>query len=135
MESDSIRASGSNTLIDLWVEGKVRAVCVTRAAIERFLGRQAPIAMSDEDRSEFVRMHLSQVVTAVKTKLRSDPAAESVIIESGDLGASSERRKGERRKGERRKVTTPVESLPHGERRKGERRKSDRRKPRDGRSD
>lgn len=130
MESDSIRASGSNTLIDLWVEGKVRAVCVTRAAIERFLGRQAPIAMSDEDRCEFVRIHLSQVVTAVKTKLRSDPAAGSVTIESGDLGAASERRKGDRRKGERRKVAKPVESLPFGERRKSDRRKADRRKPR-----
>lgn len=127
MESDSIRASGSNTLIDLWVEGRVRAVCITRAAIERFQGRQPSAGMTDDDRCEFVRSHLPQVVSAVKIKLRIDPAAEVVTIESGELGRAGERRKGERRKAERRTVNRTAESLP--ERRRGERRKSERRKP------
>ena len=130
MESDSIRASGSNTLIDIWVDGKLRAICVTPGAIEGFLGPKARPHMSEDERCEFVRGHLSQLVSAVKTKLKSDPAAAAVTIDFGDLGGLAERRKGERRKTERRKVSRPAEALPQGERRRTDRRKGERRKPR-----
>jgi hypothetical protein len=129
MESDSIRASGNNTLIDIWVEGKLRSICVAREAIESFLGPKAPAVRSEDGRCEFVRGHLPQVVSAVKTKLRSNPSAEPIIIESTELGGVGERRRSERRKGERRKATRPSESLPEGERRRSERRKDQRRKP------
>ena len=129
MESDSIRASGSNTLIDIWIEGKLRAVCVTSAAIDAFLAPEAAAAASEDARCEFVRGHLSQLVTAVKTKLRATPSAEAVIIDSGELGRVEDRRKGERRTTKRRKASRPSESLPHGERRQGERRTGERRKP------
>ena len=129
MESDSIRASGNNTLIDIWIEGKLRAICVTREAIESFLGPKARAATSEDSRCEFVRGHLLQVVSVVKTKLSSNPSAELIIIDSGELGGIGEQRKSERRKGERRKVSRPAESLPNGERRRSERRKDQRRKP------
>jgi hypothetical protein len=129
MESDSIRPSGSNTLIDLWIEGKMRAICISRAAIETFVGLKAPETMSEDERCEFVRTHLPQVVAAAKNELRQDPTADTVTLDAGQLGGAGERRKGERRKSERRKLSRPVESLPHGERRRGQRRTGDRRQP------
>ncbi len=130
MENDSIRASGSSTLVDVWVNGKLRAISVTSDAIEAFLGVSRVKGMSEDERCEFVRGHLPQLVTAVKARLRdTDPNADCVVIDVGQFGGrASERRKGERRKGERRKTSLPRESLPHGERRRGDRRNSDRRR-------
>jgi hypothetical protein len=137
MENDSIRASGANTLVDVWIDGKLRAISVTRAAIEAFLALPSDkaAAMSDEDRCEFVRTHLSVVLTAAKAQLRqSDPAADSVAIDQGDLGrpASSRgtnRRATERRKAERRKPQRADSPRVPGDRRRGERRRTERRKP------
>lgn len=130
MENDSIRASGSSTLVDVWVNGKLRAISVTSDAIEAFLGVSRAKGMSEDERCEFVRGHLPQLVTAVKARLRdTDPDADSVVIDIGQLGGRViDRRKGDRRKGERRKTSLPRETLPHGERRRGDRRNSDRRR-------
>jgi hypothetical protein len=122
MENDSIRASGSHTLIDLWVEGRLRAVTVTREAIESFLGTKAPATMSDEDRCEFVRTHLPQVLAAAQKRLRGNGDSDSVTIEAGQLVSA-----GERKGGDRRSRATPTDKLPHGERRRSPRRSSDRR--------
>lgn len=129
MENDSIRASGSSTLVDIWVNGKLRAISVTSDAIETFLGVNRARGLSEDERCEFVRGHLPQLVTAVRARLRdTDPNADSVVIDVGQLGGRAvDRRKGERRKGERRKTSLPRESLPRGERRRGDRRSSDRR--------
>ena len=130
MENDSIRPSGSDTLVDIWVEGKLRAICVTKAAIETFLGTGGAAEMSDEARCEFVRTHLSDLASAAKARLKAtDSTADSVTIDAGQLGGVGERRKGDRRKTDRRKRKVPVESLPHGERRRAERRGTDRRRP------
>jgi hypothetical protein len=134
MENDSIRASGSDTLVDIWINGKLRAICVTREAIDAFVGLNRAAGMSDEDRCEFVRARLPLVVTAVKTRLaETSPGADTVVIDAGHLpgpdgSTAGDRRKGERRKTDRRKVDRPKESLPHGERRRGDRRKSERRR-------
>lgn len=128
MESDSIRASGNDTLIDIWVEGKLRAICVTREAIESFLGPRAPATMSEDDRCEFVRTHLPQVVAAAQASLRGNAATTTVVIGSGQLSSDGDRRKGERRSNDRRKSAKPAEGLPHGERRRGQRRNGDRRR-------
>lgn len=123
MENDSIRASGTDTLIDVWVEGKLRAISITKAAIETFIGASSRADLTDEGRCEFVRTHLPQLVTAVKTKLRAtDPTADMIVIDGGELGGA-----GDRRKTERRKINLPPEKLPHGERRRGDRRRSSRR--------
>ena len=37
MESDSVRSSGEFTVVDMWVEGKLRCISVSREAIEGFL--------------------------------------------------------------------------------------------------
>jgi hypothetical protein len=130
MENDSIRASGSDTLVDIWINGKLRAICVTREAIDAFVGIARAGGMSDDDRCEFVRGHLPLVVTAVKTQLNNtSPAAEKVVIDAGQLHGSEDRRKGERRKSDRRKIARPTETLPHGERRRSDRRKGQRRRP------
>jgi hypothetical protein len=135
MENDSIRASGGNTLVDVWIEGKLRGISVSRGAIETFLGltpHQAA-AMSENDRCEFVRTHLPIVLTAAKLQLREmNPAAESVSIDSGQLGSTGRGRVGDRRRTERRTTErrNPNGSEPPrvGDRRRTERRTRERRK-------
>jgi len=131
MENDSIRASGNSTLVDVWVNGKLRAISVTRDAIETFLGVSRAKGMTEDERCEFVRGHLPELVTAVKARLRdTDPSADTVVIDIGHFGGSAvDRRKGDRRKSDRRKLNLPKETLPQGERRRGDRRSSDRRQP------
>lgn len=129
MENDSIRASGTDTLVDIWVEGKLRAICVTRQAIDVFTGFDGTAA-SEQSRCEFVRTHLPEIVTGVKERLRNgNAAAETIVIDAGQIGAGADARSGDRRKGERRKVVKPAEALPQGERRRTERRKAGRRRP------
>ena len=112
MENDSIRASGNTTLVDIWVNGKLRAISVTKQAIDAFVGSND---FTEEQRCEFVRTHLPLLVTAVKARLReASHDVEIVTIDAGHLGG----RVAERRKGERRKVKVPTESLPQGERRR-----------------
>lgn len=133
MDNDSIRSVGATTLVDIWIDGKLRSICVTRAAIEDSLGLgpdQAKV-LSDDDRCEFVRHHMAAVVKAARSWLRDGHSeAGSVIIDSGQLPRSGaaravERRKGERRKTERRKADL---GRPEGERRQTVRRKADRRR-------
>jgi hypothetical protein len=136
MENDSIRASGGDTFVDVWIEGKLRGISVTRGAIETFLGMTPDQAarMSEEDRCEFVRTHLSIVLTAAKLQLRGmDPAADSIAIDVGQLGGAGRGRVGDRRKTERRKTerrTANGSGPPRiGDRRGTERRTRERRKP------
>lgn len=112
MESDSVRAMGDSTLVDLWIEGKFRAISISRQAIETYL-QLAPgdaASMSETDRREFVRQHLGLVVSAATALLRSKPGAETIVIEAGQLGGrlpashTEQRRNNDRRKGERRKA-------------------------------
>lgn len=129
MESDSIRASGTDTLVDVWVEGKLRAICITREAIETFAGFDGTSGVSEASRCEFVRTHLPQILSAARAQLGDgDPSANEIIIAAGHLGGASDRRKSERRKTDRRKVKLPPGKLPQGERRRADRRTSERRR-------
>jgi hypothetical protein len=113
MENDTVRSMGESTLVDVWINGKMRSVCVSRGAIESFLKLPpgASAKMSDDERREFVRTHLSTVVTAAKSQLAAtSPNAESVLIDTEQLGGEKpaaglveRRRGGDRRKGDRRK--------------------------------
>jgi hypothetical protein len=123
MENDTVRSMGESTLVDVWINGRMRSVSVSRGAIETFLQPPpgAP-AMSENERCEFVRTHLATVVAAAKDRLAQNPAAETHLIDR--LGSQEkakgfvERRKGgDRRKGDRRA----------GGSAKGDRRQSDRR--------
>ena len=132
MENDSIRSSGTNTLVDIWIDGKIRSICVSQPAIGAFLGFEEATSMSERDRCEFVRTHLPLLVTAAKNRLReTDAAVDTVIIDIGDLprpdGRTGDRRKAGRRKTERRTTKRPIVDQP--ERRRGDRRQRERRSP------
>ena len=132
MESDSVRTIGDSTLVDMWIDGKLRAVSVSREAIAAFLHLppERALAMSDDDRSDFVRTNLTLVARAATDRLRSgNPGAESVTIEPGQLtgraanpagvrtvDGSGERRQSDRRKGDRRRLN--LGPPPSGERRR-----------------
>lgn len=138
MENDSIRSVGSDTLVDIWIDGKMRALCVSQEAIGAFIGFERAASMSDLDRREFVRTHLPLVLAAAKARLTDAGAdADALTIDVGQLprsdGRSGERRARDRRKSERRKLNLPRPG--QSERRKSDRRTGDRRtrppKPKD----
>ena len=138
MENDSIRSVGSDTLVDIWIEGKMRALCVSQEAIGAFLGFERAGGMSDLDRREFVRTHLPLIISAAKARLAEAGAdADALRIDVGQLprsdGRSGDRRLRDRRKTERRKTKVPRPGQL--ERRKSDRRQGDRRskppKPKD----
>ena len=125
MENDSIRAHGTDTLVDIWVNGKIRAITISHEAIGAFLGFDRAANMREDDRCEFVRTHLPLIVTAAKEQLcDSQRDSASIVLDPGELprsdGKSGERRAVDRRKAERRKVN----KLPPGQ---AERRRTDRR--------
>jgi len=105
METDSVRAMGDSTVVDLWIEGRFRAITVSREAIASFLKLTPERAaeFTDGDRVEFVRTHLATVVRAAAAQLRLNPGAESILIDSRQLSGEVARPTGDRRKGERRK--------------------------------
>lgn len=111
METDSIRTSGDNTLVDIWIDGKMRSISVSGEAIAAFL-RLTPdrAALADEDRREFVRTHLDLVVNMARDRLRDmDPGASAVVIDANSgrgqpRAQADDRPSGDRRKGDRRKA-------------------------------
>ena len=89
MENDSVRTSGTSTLVDMWIDGKLRAITVSREAIESFLHLTPDRAasMSEDERSEFVRTHLTLVVSSATAKLRNtDATADAVTLDGGERG-------------------------------------------------
>lgn len=133
MENDSIRPSGTDTLVDIWIDGKMRSLCVSQQAIGAYIGFDQAKGMSERDRCEFVRTNLALVVKAAKERLRdTDVTADNVALDVGQLpradGVSGDRRKVDRRKTERRKASVPrAAGLP--DRRRGDRRQGQRRTP------
>lgn len=132
MENDSIRSSGADTLVEIWIEGKLRSVCISQQAIGAYVGFEKASGMSDRDRSEFVRAHLPLIVSAAKARLlESNLAADNVVIDVDDLprddGAKGNRRKAERRRTDRRRSNQPRGALP--DRRRSDRRQGERRSP------
>jgi hypothetical protein len=128
MESDSVRTIGDSTLVDMWIDGKLRAVSVSRDAIAAFLqlSPDRAMAISDDERREFVRKNLTLVAKAATDLLGSmDSGADSVVIEAGQLTSrggvravarQSERRHEDRRRGDRRKAN--LGPPPSGDRRR-----------------
>jgi hypothetical protein len=109
MENDTIRVNGSKTLVDIWINGKVRAISVSRQAIEAFVAADEGTSMTEDERCEFVRTHLQLVISAAKARLSStNPASDAVSIEGSQLRSADSARAKERRKGERRKSKRPV---------------------------
>jgi hypothetical protein len=131
VENDSIRASGTDTLVDIWIDGKIRAICITHEAIGAYVGFERAAQMSEDERCAFLKNKLSTVLSAAKARLREgDSDASQILIDAGQLaradGIAPGGRKTERRKGERRTMNLPLGDKPDrrsGERRKGERRR------------
>jgi hypothetical protein len=130
MENDSIRASGTDTLVDIWIDGKMRAICITQEAIGAHLDFEHVARMTDDERCGFVKNNMALVLSAAKARLREDdPTASTVVIDAGHLarpdGKATDRRKSDRRKVDRRKSSRPLGTQPdrrrtnrrHGERR------------------
>lgn len=132
MENDSIRSSGTDTLVELWIGGKLRDISITHEAIGAFVGFAQAGEMCDKDRCEFVRTHLPLVIAAAKTKLETDPSAAAISIDAGQLprpdGRAGDRRTTERRKSERRKAPRAAPDPSKPDRRRSDRRTGDRRK-------
>jgi hypothetical protein len=131
MENDSIRSSGSNTLVDIWIEGRMRGICISREAIEHFLNMPADQAeaMTEDDRCEFVRKNLQLVMSAARSRLREgDSEADAIVIGKGHIRRSETARTGERRKVDRRKAERRTGSRVQGDRPVTDRRRSQRRK-------
>ena len=123
MENDSIRASGTDTLVDIWIDGRMRSICVTQEAIGAFLDFDRVARMSDDERCETIKDNLAIVLAAAKARLREgDPTATAIVIDAGHLprpdGKVTDRCRGDRREGDRRKFARP---------RQPERRRTDRR--------
>lgn len=135
MEGDSIRANGSRVVVGIWIEGAMRSIAVSRAAIAARVGREAAQHMSDDERCAFVRSNLPLVVSAARALLEGrGPEVENVLLGPGALvvsdgGRIGDRRRVERRNGDRRHQVTPRPALAKGERRRSDRRKSERRQP------
>ena len=125
MDNDSIRSVGGNTLVEVWVDGRLRSICVTGAAIQEALGRDQAPDLSDNDRCEFVRKHMASIVAAARNRLRDDAGASTIVIDTGQLPRRGARRAGERRKTDRRQVDL---GRPEGDRRAGQRRTTNRRR-------
>jgi len=130
MENDSIRASGTDMLVDIWIEGKMRSICISQEALGAYLEFDRVAQMSDDERCEVVRTNLTTVLTAAKQRLRDgDPTAQTILIDAGHLprpdGKSTDRRMSDRRKTDRRKISRPLGTSP--ERRRTDRRTGERR--------
>jgi hypothetical protein len=130
VENDSIRASGTDALVDIWIDGKMRSICISQEAIGAYLDFDRVARMSDDERCDFVKNNLAVVLAAAKARLREgDPAASAIVIDAGHLprpdGKTTDRRKGDRRRTERRKVNRPLGSRP--DRRRTDRRHGERR--------
>src|SRR3954447_17886856 len=109
MENDSIRASGTDTLVDIWIDGKIRSICITQEAIGAYLDFEQLARMSDDDRCGFVKNNMSLVLSAAKARLRdTDVTASLIVLDAGHLprpdAGTADRRKTERRNTDRRKV-------------------------------
>ena len=129
MENDSIRASGTDTLVDIWIDGKIRAICISHEAIGAYLDFEQVARMSDDDRCQFVKNNLTLLLSAARTRLQGDPTADTIVIDAGHLprpdGKATDRRQKERRKTERRKINRPLGGQP--DRRRVNRRRGERR--------
>jgi hypothetical protein len=130
MENDSIRASGTDMLVDIWIDGKMRSICISQEALGAYLDFDRVARMSDDERCEIVRTNLAVVLKAAKARLREgDPTSQSIVIEAGHLprpdGKATDRRRSDRRKGDRRKVKQPLGDQP--DRRRSDRRTGERR--------
>lgn len=74
-------------MVDIWLQGRFRAITVTKNAIEIYLraSTENGVALTPRDRQEFVRTHLRRVTSAAARQLRVDPERTKIVIDHGEL--------------------------------------------------
>src|SRR4029078_11684007 len=117
MENDWIGASGTDTLVDIWIDGKMRSICISLEAIGAYLDFDRVAQMSDDERCEVIKNNLAVVRKAPKARLREGaPTILSIALDAGHLprpdGKATDRRRSDRRKGDRRKVARALGTQP-----------------------
>lgn len=133
MEGDKIRTSGTSTLVDIWVEGRMREILITFEALAAAAGAERAAAMSEDQRCEFVRSRLGAVQGAARTAIAEGGGEQGRItlkaacLVDPSLGSGGERRRADRRNADRRDLASLAGKLPAGERRRRDRRRGDRR--------
>jgi hypothetical protein len=87
MISQGVAASGNDTIVNIELDGLWRRVSLSRESIEEHLQLEPAIAlaMSGDERCEFVRLNLAYVFAAARRKIKGREGAERIWIESGDL--------------------------------------------------
>ena len=87
MENDVVRPFGDETMVDIWLQGRFRAITVTKNAIEIYLraSNENAVALTPRDRQEFVRTHLRRVTGAAARQLRLNPEKTRITIDHGEL--------------------------------------------------
>lgn len=87
MNCDGIHASGDDTLVNVEIEGIWRRVTLTRGAIGQYLSLtpQAALAMSADQRCDFVRSNLAYVFAAARRRVRTNSDTRRIVIRSGEL--------------------------------------------------
>jgi hypothetical protein len=85
--SADLKSSGENTLVNIRLDGLWRRVSLSRGCIEDHLQLEPAIAlaMSEDERCEFVRSNLAYVFAAARRKIKGREDAERIWLESGDL--------------------------------------------------
>ena len=116
--------------MDIWIDGKMRSICISQEAIGAYLDFDRVARMTEDERCEAIKNNLAVVLKAAKARLREgDPTMQSIILDAGHLprpdGKATDRRRGDRRKGDRRKGARPLGAQP--ERRRTDRRTGERR--------
>ncbi len=73
--------------MNIEIDGKRRCILITREAVEHCLKLSPAQAdgMSTAARSEFVRTNFPNVFSAVRRKLREQPTANRITLDTGDL--------------------------------------------------
>lgn len=133
MEGDTIRGSGGNTLIDLWIDGAMRQIVITREAVAAAAGAERAAAMSEGERCDFIRTRMALVQAAARGAVAEGGrdlgriTLKAACLVDPSLGPGGERRRADRRVAGGRDKTAPGPVATDGERRRAERRRGERR--------
>lgn len=88
MLDGDIIANGEDVVLQLELLGKARTICVTRETIEDKLKLPSEHAatFSSDERCDFVRRHLPDVISAAMRKLQvSNATADVILISTGEM--------------------------------------------------
>ncbi len=89
MEDPKIITNGENTLVDVELDGKPRRVSVSREWIEDRLNLSSQEAanLTTEQRQEFIKAHLGEIISAANAKRdHTSNIADLIFVHTRDYG-------------------------------------------------